>query len=63
VATPLGIRIQTDNEPERGLFRRSDQFSFVRKGVPGIAFIYGYENGSREEAIYRTWYRERYHKP
>ena len=63
VATPLGIRIQTDNEPERGLFRRSDQFNFIRNGVPGIAFIYGYENGSREEAIYRAWYRERYHKP
>jgi hypothetical protein len=27
---------------------RSDQFSFIRNGVPGIAFIYGYENGSKE---------------
>ncbi len=63
VAKPLGIRIQTDNEPERGLFRRSDQYNFIRNGVPGIAFIFGYEKGSKEEAIYRAWYRERYHKP
>ena len=63
VGKPLGIRIQTDNEPERGLFRRSDQFNFIRNGVPGIAFIFGYEKGSKEEAIYRAWYRDRYHKP
>ena len=63
VAGSMGIRVQTDNEPERGLYRRSDQFNFIRNGVPGIAFIFGYENGSREEGIYRAWYRERYHKP
>jgi hypothetical protein len=63
VAEPLGIRIQDDNEPSRGLFRRSDQYNFIRGGVPGIAFIFGYENGSPEEAIYRKWYAERYHRP
>lgn len=63
VAEPLGIRIQADNEPERGLFRRSDQYNFIRNGVPGVAFIFGYENGSPQEAIYRKWYAERYHRP
>jgi Peptidase family M28 len=63
VAEPLGIRIQNDTEPERGLFRRSDQFNFIRGGIPGVAFIFGYENGSPEEAIYRKWYAERYHRP
>jgi hypothetical protein len=63
VAEPLGIRIQQDNEPERGLFRRSDQYNFIRAGVPGVAFIFGYENGSPEEAVYRKWYAERYHRP
>lgn len=62
-AAPLGIRLQNDNEPERGLFRRSDQYNFIRNGIPGIAFIFGYENGSPEEAIYRQWYAERYHRP
>ena len=63
VAEPLGIRIQTDDEPERGLFRRSDQFNFIRNGVPGVAFIFGYEKGSAEEATYRKWYADRYHRP
>lgn len=63
VAAPLGIRIQNDNEPERGLFRRSDQYNFIRNGIPGIAFIFGYENGSPEEGVYRKWYAERYHRP
>ena len=62
-AAPLGIRIQPDNEPERGLYRRSDQYNFIRNGIPGIAFIFGYENGSPEEAIYRKWYADRYHHP
>jgi hypothetical protein len=63
VAEPVGIRIQNDDEPERGLFRRSDQYNFIRNGIPGIAFIFGYEKGSPEEAIYRKWYAERYHRP
>ena len=63
VAEPLSIRIQTDDEPERGLFRRSDQFNFIRNGVPGVAFVFGYEKGSPEEATYRKWYADRYHRP
>ncbi len=62
-AEPLGIRIQSDEEPERGLFRRSDQYNFIRNGIPGIAFIFGYEKGSAEERVYRKWYAERYHRP
>lgn len=63
VAGPLDIRIQSDLEPERGLFRRSDQYNFIRNGIPGVAFIFGYEKGSPEEAIYRDWYANRYHRP
>ena len=32
-------------------------------GVPAVGFIFGYENGTPEEAIYRRWYLERYHSP
>jgi hypothetical protein len=63
VAGPMGIRIQRDDEPERGLFRRSDQYNFLRIGVPAVAFIFGYAPGSAEEKIYRRWYTDRYHKP
>lgn len=63
VATPMGIRIQADPEPERNLLRRSDHYSFMQIGVPSVGFIFGYEKGSPEEAVYRRWYAERYHSP
>jgi hypothetical protein len=63
VAAPMGIRIQADPEPERGLLRRSDHYSFMQIGVPSTGFIFGYEPGSPDEAVYRRWYAERYHSP
>ncbi len=63
VAEPLGIRIQADPEPDRNLLRRSDHFNFMQSGVPATGFVFGFEKGSREEAIYREWYSVRYHSP
>ena len=63
VAGTMGIRIQPDPEPERNLLRRSDHYSFMQIGVPAVGFIFGYENGSPDEAVYRRWYKERYHSP
>jgi Zn-dependent M28 family amino/carboxypeptidase len=63
VAAPFKIEIRPDLEPERNLFRRSDNYNFVRIGVPVAAFVFGYDKGSPEEVIYRDWYARRYHKP
>ena len=63
VAAKYGIEIRPDREPERNLFRRSDNYNFVRVGVPIASFIFGYDPGSPEEVIYRDWYARRYHKP
>jgi hypothetical protein len=63
VADPLGIRIQPDQEPQRNLFIRSDQYNFIRRGVPSLAFKVGYEKGSPEEATAKQWLKERYHAP
>jgi len=63
VAESMGIRIQADPEPARNLLRRSDHWNFMQIGVPAVGFIFGYEKGSPEEAIYRDWYANRYHKP
>jgi len=63
VAGTMGIRIQPDPEPARNLLRRADNWNFMQMGVPAVGFIFGYEKGSPEEAIYRDWYANRYHKP
>ncbi|MEO6807433.1 MAG: M28 family peptidase [Edaphobacter sp.] len=63
VAAQFKIEIRPDLEPERNLFRRADNYSFVRIGVPIAAFVFGYDKGSPEEVVYRDWYARRYHKP
>jgi hypothetical protein len=63
VAAQFKIEIRPDLEPERNLFRRADNYNFVRIGVPIASFIFGYDKGSPEEVIYSDWYARRYHKP
>jgi hypothetical protein len=63
VAKALGVEVQTDREPEQNRFIRSDQYSFIRRGIPSLAFKFGYEFGSPEEKSRRDWVRDVYHKP
>jgi len=63
VATQAGIELQADKEPQRNLFIRSDQYSFIRKGIPALAFKFGYLPGSPEEKLHKDWLKERYHAP
>jgi Zn-dependent M28 family amino/carboxypeptidase len=62
-AADLGVAVQTDREPDQNRFIRSDQYSFIRRGVPSLAFKFGYEFGSPEEKIRRDWVRDVYHRP
>jgi len=61
-AKSQGVEVQTDREPEQNRFIRSDQYSFIQKGVPALAFKFGYEFGSPEETIRKNWVRDVYHK-
>lgn len=63
VARERGIRVQDDPEPERNLLRRTDHWPFLKAGIPGVNFVFGYTPGSQSEAIYRQWYRTGYHRP
>ena len=63
VAANFHIKVRPDREPERNLFRRADNYNFVRIGVPIASFIFGYDPGTPEERAYRNWYATRYHKP
>jgi Zn-dependent M28 family amino/carboxypeptidase len=61
VADAAGVDVQADKEPDANRFIRSDQYSFIKKGVPALAFKFGWIPGSPEEKIFRTWYSTRYH--
>jgi hypothetical protein len=62
-AKEQGVEVQTDREPEQNRFIRSDQYSFIRRGIPSLAFKFGYEFGSPDEKTRRDWVRDVYHKP
>jgi hypothetical protein len=63
VATQMGVRVQPDPQPARNIFIRSDQYSFVKQGIPSIFPGFGNDKGSPEEKIENKWLAERYHAP
>ena len=60
-AARLGIRVVPDPAPEEVVFVRSDQYSFVRAGVPSL-FVVGAPGPQGAEAT-RQWRRTIYHSP
>ena len=63
VAAKAGVAVRPDPEQQRNLFIRSDQYNFIRNGVPALTFKFGYDKGSAEEKLAKDWLRERYHAP
>jgi Zn-dependent M28 family amino/carboxypeptidase len=60
-AARLGVEVITDPEPERNAFVRSDQFSFIRRGIPALSLKVGFTRDSPEHARVLAWRQERYH--
>ncbi len=60
-AARAGIEVITDPEPERNAFVRSDQFSFIRRGIPALSLKVGFALGSPEHDRVLRWRKERYH--
>jgi Zn-dependent M28 family amino/carboxypeptidase len=63
VASGLHLQVQADPEPQRNRFIRSDQYSFIRAGIPALAMKVGYEMHTPEAAIAERWTAARYHAP
>jgi Zn-dependent M28 family amino/carboxypeptidase len=63
VAQSLGVQVQPDQEPQRNSFIRSDQYNFIRHGVPALAMKVGFEKGSPQQTIFKDWLTQRYHAP
>ena len=63
VAGALKLTVQADPEPQRNRFIRSDQYSFVRAGIPALAMKVGYDANTTEATTAQMWTAERYHAP
>jgi Zn-dependent M28 family amino/carboxypeptidase len=63
IAKQHGIEPQEDPKPQRNSFIRSDQYSFIRKGVPAVDMNVGYKLDTTEQKIIDQWRRDRYHAP
>lgn len=65
-AKALKLGVEPDLEPKEGRFVRSDQYSFVRAGIPALHVKYGSKtslpNFSLLEAV-KKWREATYHKP
>jgi hypothetical protein len=63
-AAVLGIQVSPDPEPEEAYFVRSDNFNFVKKGIPAAQTFNGVAGLDQKElAAYRDFWRKRYHQP
>jgi len=58
-----GVEPQADPEPLRNLFIRSDQYNFIKIGIPALAMKVGAKPGTPEAETQQKWLHERYHAP
>jgi hypothetical protein len=63
VAHSLKLEVQPDPAPHRNAFIRSDQYSFIRSGIPSLKVDFGFEKGSPEAQKHAEWLKSRYHAP
>jgi hypothetical protein len=65
-AKRLKLTISPDQAPEEVIFIRSDQYSFVKQGVPSVFPVAGFKSDDPKinpEAIFKNWEQTRYHQP
>lgn len=63
IAKSFGVKSVPDPEPLRNLFVRSDQYSFIRHGIPSVIMDVFYEPNSSEAQVFKDWLTQRYHAP
>jgi hypothetical protein len=62
-AARMGVALLPDPNPDANTFVRSDQYSFIRQGIPALSLKFGYVQGSADEALFKEWRTKRYHAP
>lgn len=63
VGLKQGIEVVPDPNPDRNVFIRADQYSFVREGVPALFMKFGFLKNTPEYQIEHDWRANRYHSP
>jgi len=63
-AKEIGVSLSKDPAPEEVVFVRSDQYAFIRAGVPAVYLDGGYTGvGGDAKAVQDAFLAERYHQP
>jgi Zn-dependent M28 family amino/carboxypeptidase len=65
-ATAEGFTLAPDPKPEENFFVRSDQYSFVRKGIPALYLDVGTRSKDPHvdaDALYEDHMQNHYHEP
>jgi Zn-dependent M28 family amino/carboxypeptidase len=63
-AAEIGVAVSPDPIPELAIFIRSDQYPFVRKGIPSIFLFSGFDAGAIDGLEqFHLWMRKVYHTP
>jgi hypothetical protein len=63
VGAAMGVDVITDPEPEENRFVRSDQYSFILRGIPALSLKVGFRRDSPEHEVVRQFRARRYHLP
>jgi hypothetical protein len=65
-ASLLGLEVSPDPRPEQVFFIRSDQYSFVKQGIPSVFVMSGLKSNDpaiKPPDIIAKWRKNVYHKP
>ncbi|MEO8216164.1 MAG: M28 family metallopeptidase [Acidobacteriota bacterium] len=65
-ASVMGLEVSPDPAPEEVRFVRSDQYSFVKQGIPAVKINPGFKTGNPDidgEKLTRDWLHNIYHTP
>jgi hypothetical protein len=63
VSAAMKLPITPDPFPDRNVFIRSDQYAFIREGIPALFFKYGFKAGTPEAETEKAWRANLYHSP
>jgi len=66
VTSGNGLKVSADPMPEENIFVRSDQYSFVKQGVPSVYLMPGFTSADpaiNAKEIFQTFLQTHYHQP